>query len=306
MRIALTQTLCSYPAMPDRIENLEETSLPLDCIRQANIDHHLELISAANNCDVDLICLGELFPWPYFPLHKSPVWLHAAEDIHNSPSLKAIQKAAAQYQLHIIAPIYELDPLTGNRYNTAVYVNHQGEMLGKYRKTHIPEGRNEQAGFYEKFYFEPNNGKQNNHSPHNISCSPYFPVIATEKANIGLMICYDRHFKEVITTLVDQGAEVIFCPSASFGQVSKKLWDVDFISDALKYRVFIGGNNRCGAELPWNVEFFGSSYFAGPEGRLEDQCDHPNLYVADLNLDLVRGSHPAGWNIIRDRRKNIY
>ena len=293
--------------MPDRVEDLEEiSSTTLDGIRQANIDHHLDLISAAQECGVDIICLGELFPWPYFPLHKSPVWLHAAEDLHDSPSLKAIQKAAAQYGLDIIAPIYEFDRSTGSRYNTAVYINSQGEMLGKYRKSHIPEGMNEQAGFYEKFYFKPNDGGLNNGSPNNISRSPYFPVIATEKARIGIMICYDRHFKEVITTLADQGAEVIFCPSASFGHVSRKLWDVEFVSDALKYRIFIGGNNRRGAEPPWNVDFYGSSYFAGPEGRLEDQCEHPNLYVADLNLDLVRGCHPAGWDMIRDRRKNIY
>jgi len=306
VRAAMTQTCNVYAAMPGRVDDLASVADRLGDIRDANIEHHLELIRCAAAMGVRAIGLGELFAGPYFALGQEAVWHGLAEDAPSGPTAVAMGRAAREHGMVIVAPIYELDAASGKRYNTALVFDADGSMLGRYRKTHIPMGTNEQGSFDERFYYEPGRLPQNEPSPKILGDNPYFPVFDTTVGRIGVAICYDRHFEGVMSTLARSGAELIFSPAVTFGEQSQRMWPLEFAVDAARHRVFIGGSNRCGAESPWNQAFFGDSHFVGPGGRLVDLSDDPRLVVSDCSLASLAGPDPSGWNLARDRRPDIY
>jgi len=304
-RAALVQTTNVYK-LPYSVQDLESISPYLHEIRERNIKHNLDLISLAKEYEASIVCLGELFAWPYFPLSLSLAWLDAAEDPDSGPTITCMAEAARKNHMIIIAPIYEFDASTNQRFDTAIVLDENGNNIGKYRKCHIPYGENEMASFFEKSYVAHSNGILTNDSENNISHLSYFPVLKTSCGNIGVSICYDRHFEGVVNALASQGAEIIFCPSATFGAHSRRLWDMEFQVDSSRHQVFIGGNNRFGIEHPWEVEFFGESHFAGPAGKLENLSTHPNLVISEIDLDVIKQEHPAGWHIQSDRRAEVF
>ncbi|MCA9659506.1 MAG: hypothetical protein KC486_14260, partial [Myxococcales bacterium] len=156
----------------------------------------------------------------------------------------------------VVAPIYELDAATERRFNTAVVIDERGELLGRYRKCHIPDGSNEQGSFRESYYYEASTGEAVEH-PGNIADNPFFPVFETSVGRLGVAICYDRHFDGVIRSLAHGGAEIILVPAVTFGATSRRMWRIEAEVDAIRHRVYIAPSNRRGAEPPWNQEFFG-------------------------------------------------
>lgn len=305
VRCALTETRNAYAAMPARVEDLPALAGKLDDVRRANVDHHVELIAVAARAGVRVLGMGELFPGPYFALDRNPLWHGLAEDPEEGPTIRAMRRAAREHAMVLVCPIYELDAASGRRFDTAVVVGETGTVIGRYRKTHIPEGTNETASFCETFYYERSDGR-NGASPVDLSTNPFFPVFETAFARIGVAICYDRHFPGCVATLARHGAEIVFSPAVTFGAKSRRMWELEFEVDAMRHKVFIGGSNRRGAEPPWNVEYFGASHFAGPNGRPATVDVHPDLVVCDLDLDELAGGDPSGWDLARDARPDIY
>ena len=190
----------------------------------------------------------------------------------------------------IVAPLYEREG--ERRYNTAIVVDADGAWLGRYRKTHIPEGRNEQGPFAETYYY---------------GAGDELSVFPTAVGILGVAICYDRHFDGVVRSLAQRGAELVFVPAVTFGEVSARIWPQELAVDAVRCRVFVGGSNRKGPEPPWNIDFFGDTQFVDPNGeRLPDLCDHPELIVSDLNLGTLEASAASGWRLSADRRPELY
>ena len=304
VRAALTQTVNAYPDMPARVEDLHLLADRLPAVRRANLDHHVTLIERARSAGAQIICLGELFPGPYFALGRDPMWLALAEDARTGESVSRMRETARRSAMIIIAPIFELDP-SGRRFNTAVVIDERGELLGKYRKTHIPVGANEQGGFHETFYYDRSDGG-NGKTPANVSANPFFPVFQTSLGRIGVATCYDRHFEGVMWSLAKEGAEVVFSPAVTFGGKSQRMWRVEFQADAARHNLFIGGSNRRGVEPPWNQPYFGDSHFVGPNGPCHDLSANPHLVIADLDLAELSSGDPSGWNLPRDIRHDIY
>ena len=300
IRAGLTETLNAFAEMPTSTAELPLLRDRLEDIRAANVDHHLDLITAAAERGVRVLGLGELFTAPYFALTEEPMWRDLAEDAHDGPTVRTLRDAARQHSMVLVAPIYERDAASGQRFNTAVVLDADGEHLGSYRKTHIPHGDNEQGSFRETFYYERGDGRQAGEP----AC--HFPVFATAAGRIGVAICYDRHFEGVMSSLSNRGAEIVFSPAVTFGAVSKRMWPLEFAVDAARHRLFIGGSNRRGAEPPWNQQYFGRSHFCGPEGQLPNLSDHPNLVIADLDVEALRRPDAAGWDLDRDARPEIY
>jgi N-carbamoylputrescine amidase len=136
---------------------------------------------------------------------------------------------------------------------------------------------------------------------------PFFPVFDTSVGRVGVLICYDRHFEGVVRALAAGGAELVLAPAITFGATSRRMWPLEAEVDAMRHRLFIGSSNRVGAEPPWNQEFFGESFFVGPEGPVSPLLPAPEgLVVADLNLGLLADADGSGWNLARDRRPAIY
>jgi N-carbamoylputrescine amidase len=190
----------------------------------------------------------------------------------------------------MIVPIYELE-MSGVYYNTAAVIDQRGQLLGKYRKHHIPHCH---PGFWEKFYFKPGNLG--------------YPVFQTDFGKIGVYICYDRHFPEGARELGLNGAEIVFNPSATVAGLSEYLWKLEQPAHAVANQYFVGAINRVGKEGPWNIgEFYGQSYFCDPRGKIvvEGSRDKDEVVVADLNLDQIQEVRNV-WQFYRDRRPESY
>jgi N-carbamoylputrescine amidase len=304
VKAAMTQTLNQFGDMPNTVDRLSQLSGRMDEVRQANLKHHADLARHAQTLGVEVICFGEVFTGPYFAIRQDEVFFELAETL-DGPTSQFCRALAKELGMVIVAPIYEVEAGTQKRHNTALVIDANGEQLGFYSKTHIPHGKNEQGVFAEGFYFEPSVGRPQEH-PRVNSRNPFFPVFDTAAGRIGVSICYDRHFEGVVSTLAAEGAQIVFSPAVTFGEKSARMWPLEFAVDAMRNRVYLGGSNRRGAEPPWNQDFFGHTQFMGPGGRLNDLSDHPEIVVAELDLEDLAQPEQSGWNLTRDKRPNIY
>jgi beta-ureidopropionase len=262
----------------------------LEIIREANVAKHVDLIERAGREGVQLLCMQEIFTGPYFCAEQTPRWYEATERIPDGPTTKLMQQLAKQHQMVIVVPLYE-EESTGVYYNTAAVIDADGTYLGKYRKNHIPHTA---PGFWEKFYFKPGNLG--------------YPVFKTKYAEVGVYICYDRHFPEGARELGLNGAEIVFNPSATVAGLSEYLWKLEQPAHAVANAFFVGAINRVGYEAPWNIgEFYGQSYFCDPRGQFVAQAsrDKTELITAELDLDKIREVRNV-WQFFRDRRPETY
>lgn len=306
VRAAVTETINHFGPMPKSADELESLAGRLDEVRAANVEHHVELLSHAAKHGVQVVGLGELFAGPYFALEQREFWRGLAEDWRTGPTVKRMREIAHALKLVIVAPIYELDADSGQRFNTAVLIESDGTLLGRYRKAHIPAGTNEQASFCETFYYDPSDGAPNATTSANVATNPFFPVFETSVGRIGVAICYDRHFEGVMASLAAGGAELVFNPAVTFGAQSQRLWTQESAVDAARHNLIIAASNRRGAELPWSVEYFGESHFVGPTGRLPTIDVHPSLIIADIDLGALEAGDGSGWDRARDARPEAY
>ena len=259
-------------------------------ITSAMIEAHIPYIEEAGKKGVQVLCFQEVFTQPYFCPSQDSKWFDAAEPIPDGPTTRLMQEFAKKYNMVIVVPIYEAADVTGIYYNTAAVIDADGEYLGKYRKTHIPQV----AGFWEKFFFKP--GQSN------------WPVFRTKYCKLGVYICYDRHFPEGWRALALNGAEYIVNPSATVAGLSEYLWKLEQPASAAANGCFIGAINRVGHEQPWDIgEFYGQSYFVNPRGQIEAQAsrDKDELLIHDMDIDMVREVRNL-WQFFRDRRPEAY
>jgi beta-ureidopropionase len=266
------------------------TEEKIETIREANIEKHLKFIDKAGQEGVQILCMQEIFTGPYFCAEQSPRWYDSVEHIPDGPTTKLMQEYAKRYNMVIVVPIYEEDK-AGVYYNTAAVVDADGTYLGKYRKNHIPHCA---PGFWEKFYFRPGNLG--------------YPVFKTKYADVGVYICYDRHFPEGARELGLNGAEIVFNPSATVAGLSEYLWKLEQPAHAVANAYYVGAINRVGREQPWNIgEFYGQSYFCDPRGQFVAQGsrDNDELVVGELDLDKIREVRNI-WQFYRDRRPDTY
>lgn len=259
-------------------------------IADAMLEKHLKLIKEASEKGVQILCFQELFNGPYFCAEQNPCWYDLAESVPDGPTVKRMQEEAKKYKMVLVVPMYEKEQV-GIYYNTAAVIDADGKYLGKYRKSHIPQVN---PGFWEKFYFRPGNLG--------------YPVFETAYAKVGVYICYDRHFPEGARALGLNGAEIVFNPSATVAGLSEYLWKLEQPAHAAANGYFVGAINRIGTEAPWGIgEFYGSSYFCSPRGKIIAQAsrDQEELLVSDLDLDEISETRHT-WQFYRDRRPETY
>ncbi len=256
---------------------------------RAMLEAHIPYIEKAGKAGVQMLCFQEVFNGPYFCPSQDKKWYGLAEAIPDGPTTKIMQEYAKKYNMVIVVPMYE-EHMTGVYYNTASVIDADGKYLGKYRKNHIPQV----AGFWEKFFFKPGNLG--------------YPVFDTAYGKVGVYICYDRHFPEGARALGLNGAEIVFNPSATVAGLSQYLWELEQPAHAVANGYFVGAINRVGKEGPWNIgEFYGSSYFVNPRGKIIAQAskDKDEMVIADLNFDEIREVRDL-WQFYRDRRPETY
>jgi N-carbamoylputrescine amidase len=253
------------------------------------IDKHEDAAREAAAQGVRVICFEELFYGPYFCQVQESQYYDYTEPIPDGPTTKRFQSLAKELGLVMVLPMYEVEQ-SGVYYNTAAVIDADGTYLGKYRKHHIPQVK----GFWEKFYFRPGNLG--------------YPVFDTAVGKVGVYICYDRHFPEGWRALGLNGAEIVFNPSATSRGLSAYLWQLEQPASAVANEYYIGAINRVGIEPLGDNDFYGTSYFVDPEGKMVGDVgdDHkPELIVRDLDMDLIKTVRDR-WQFYRDRRPDAY
>ncbi len=259
--------------------------------KKENIEKAIGYIREASSNGAKIICLQELFNTIYFCYELDKKYYDWAETIpgHTIESISAIAKDES---VVIIAPIYEHE-IYGELYNTAVIIGPNGEIIGKYRKMSIPFVTGLLKGM-EKFFFKPGNLG--------------FPVFKTPfGVNIGILICFDRHFPEAARALALAGADIIFVPTATAGG-TKYLWEIELRAHAVCNIYYVGGVNRVNKDIGGSDNhFYGCSMFVNPKGEIVSQAGSENdqIIYADLDLSMIPELRNE-WGFFRDRRPDAY
>lgn len=256
------------------------------------LDKHEGFAREAAAQGAQVICFQELFYGPYFGITQDRKYYRFAEPA-DGPVVQRFAALAKELSMVMVLPIYE-EADTGVYYNTAVLVDADGTVLGKYRKNHIPHLEQ----FWEKFYFRPGNLG--------------YPVFETAVGKVGIYICYDRHFPEGWRELGLNGAHMVFNPNATKPGLSNRLWEVEQACAAVANGYFVLAPNRVGREDneygELAVDFYGRSQILDPRGNYVGplgSSDHEELLVRDLDMDLVQEMRDD-WQFYRDRRPDSY
>ena len=258
---------------------------------QQNIDKAVSMVKQAADEDADIVCLQELYSSRYFPQTVNVKHYDLACPLPNEP-IEAMQKIAAEKKLTIIVPVYECSQ-PGINFNTAVIVDKDGSISGKFRKVHIPDG----PQYLEKYYFTPGDLG--------------YPVFKTSHATIGVGICWDEWFPEVARIFGMKGAEIIFYPSAIGSEPdrpeysSQAAWETVIKSHGIANGLFVAAVNRVGQED--DMDFYGGSFISNPYGDILARGDNESdqVVTAELDLKQIREFRNL-FHFFRDRRPETY
>ncbi len=245
-----------------------------------------------------IICLQELFRSQYFCREENADLFELAEPIPG-PSTESLSKLAASLNVAIIGSLFERRA-AGVYHNTAVIIDADGSLLGKYRKMHIPDD----PLYYEKFYFTPGDLG--------------FPNFETRFGRIGVLVCWDQWYPEGARLSSLGGANILFYPTAigwhpsekkEFGASQLDAWRTIQRSHAIANGVFVAAVNRVGFEgTPQSgLEFWGHSFVCDPFGQVlaEASADKEEILIVDCDPSRVEEVR-RNWPFLRDRRIDAY
>ncbi len=251
--------------------------------KERNIEKAVKFAKIAIENGAQIICFQELFSTHWFPREMNERHFSLAEDI-DGPTITEMRKLAKEGAV-FVCPIFERSR-DGFFFNSAVVIDAGGEILGAYRKVHVPQI----PLWEEKFYFRPGDSG--------------FPVFQTSFAPIGVQICWDNFFPEGARILALKGAQIIFSPTAA-AFASKKKWETVIASHAISNGVFLLRVNRVGSEE--KQDFYGSSFCVSPEGELLDKPTGMKESIALIDVDLKSIERVRKeWTFFKDRRPEIY
>ncbi len=267
---------------------------------EANLGLIEQRVAEAASAGAGLVLLQELHNGPYFCQHESVDEFDRAEPIPG-PSSERLGALAKRHGVVIVASLFERRA-AGLYHNTAIVLERDGRLLGRYRKMHIPDD----PGFLEKFYFTPGDLG--------------FEPIDTSVGRLGVLVCWDQWYPEAARLMALAGAELLLYPTAigwdpADAQDEKDRQRMAWILSQRGHAVANGlpvlSCNRTGFEpapdRDGGIQFWGSSFVAGPQGELlaEAGVEAAELLLADV--DLARSESVRRiWPFLRDRRIDAY
>lgn len=274
------------------------------------VDHHIMRVREAAARGAQIICLQEMFNTEYFCKRQIYDRFDLAEPIPG-PVTNRMQELAKELGVVIIVPIFEKEA-QGLYRNSASVIDADGEMLGVYRKMHIPDD----PLFNEKYYFAPGDVLPRSEGDH--PGMNGFHVWRTKFADIGVLICWDQWYPEAARITALLGADIIFYPTAigwhpsekeEYGQAQVDAWQTAQRAHAIANGVFVAAPNRVGHEAEEGtdgVEFFGHSMICDPFGRkLAEGGTGPEILIAECDPALIEYTR-RNWPFLRDRRIDAY
>lgn len=267
---------------------------------EANLAVIEQRIAQAAQQGAQLVVLQELHNGAYFCQHESVEEFDHAEVIPG-PSTERLGALAKKYAVVIVGSLFERRA-AGLYHNTAVVLEKDGNLIGKYRKMHIPDD----PGFYEKFYFTPGDLG--------------FTPIDTSVGRLGVLVCWDQWYPEAARLMALAGAELLLYPTAigwdpndapAEKDRQREAWILSHRGHAVANGLPVVSCNRVGQEMAPaganSLRFWGSSHIVGPQGELLAQAnsDAPELLMHEV--DLMRSEHVRRiWPFLRDRRIDAY
>ncbi len=268
--------------------------------KQANLDYSISQIQQAASHRADIVVLPELHSGPYFCQTEDPEVFQQAEPIPG-PTTELLCKTARQNQIIIIATLFE-KRAPGLYHNTAVIIDKNGSIAGRYRKMHIPDD----PGYYEKFYFTPGDLG--------------FTPVETSVGKLGVLICWDQWYPEAARLMSLAGAEILIYPTAigwdpkdspEEKQRQTDAWITIQRSHAIANGIPVISCNRIGYEAsPDNqsgIEFWGNSFIAGPQGEILCQANNKENKLLIQTISQKRVTQVRNiWPFFRDRRIDAF
>ncbi|SEI75736.1 N-carbamoylputrescine amidase [Azotobacter beijerinckii] len=278
-----------------RTVTVAATQMACSWDRAANLARAEQLVREAAAGGGQIVLLQELFETPYFCQKPNPDYLQLATPAEDNPAIRHFRKLAAE--LKVVLPISFFERAGRARFNSVAILDADGEVLGLYRKSHIPDG----PGYHEKYYFSPGDTG--------------FRVWNTRYGRIGVGICWDQWFPECARAMALQGAELLFYPTAigsephDPGILSRDHWQRVQQGHAGANLMPLIASNRTGREEQedYHIDFYGSSFIADPFGAKLAELNETEEGVLLHSFDLDRLEHlRSAWGVFRDRRPNLY
>jgi len=261
---------------------------------QANIDKTIGLIRQAAAKGAQVILPSELFQGPYFCVTQEEHWFNSAYPWREHPAVVQLQPVAKE--LGVVIPVSIFEKEGPHYFNSMVMLDADGEALGVYRKSHIPDG----PGYQEKYYFRPGDTG--------------FRVWNTRFGRIGVGICWDQWYPESARAMALQGADILMYPTAigsepHDAELDTALpWQRAMQGHAVSNVVPVVAANRIGHETLTEAgqTFYGHSFIANHRGDLvESLTGEEGVLVHTFDLDFL-DQYRAAWGFFRDRRPELY
>jgi N-carbamoylputrescine amidase len=254
----------------------------------ANADRAEALVRAAAAQGAHVVLIQELFATPYFCITQDPAQFGLAQPLDGHPLVARFADLARELGVVLPLSVFERDGQA--HFNAVAMIDADGRILGRYRKSHIPQG----PGYEEKFYFAPGDTG--------------FRVWDTAAGRIGVGICWDQWFPEAARAMALMGAEMLLYPTAigseppQPGYDSQPHWETVMRGHAAANILPVVASNRIGTETAPDgtaVTFYGSSFIADQTGQVAARAGRTDEAV--ILADLRRS-----WGLFRDRRPDLY
>jgi N-carbamoylputrescine amidase len=265
-----------------------------------NLQEAAALVEEAARLGAQVICLPELFRSQYFCQREDAGLFDLAETVPG-PTTETLGKVARARGVVIVAPLFERRA-SGVYHNSAVVIDASGEVVGLYRKMHIPDD----PAYYEKFYFTPGDLG--------------FRAFNTQVGRIATLICWDQWYPEGARLAALQGPSILFYPTAigwhpaekeQFGSAQRDAWRTIQRGHAIANGVYVAAINRVGWEKTSaesaGLEFWGSTFICDPFGVVlaEASMEREEILLAEIDLDRIEDVR-RHWPFLRDRRIDAY
>jgi N-carbamoylputrescine amidase len=276
------------------------TQMACDWDVEANIAHAERLARKAADEGAQIILLQELFETPYFCIEQDPKHFALATTPEENRAIRHFRPIAKE--LNAVIPVSFFERTNHAFFNTTAIIDANGELMGFYRKSHIPNG----PGYQEKHYFNPGDTG--------------FKVWSTRHGRIGLGICWDQWFPETARCMAVMGAEILLFPTAIGTEPppapphnSREHWQRTQQGHAAANVMPLVASNRIGIERSTHnpegnwLRFYGSSFIADHLGAKVAEAPEDQEAVVTASFDLAEiRAYRENWGIYRDRRPDIY
>ena len=261
----------------------------------ANLEKTAALVSEAAKSGAQIVLPSELFQSLYFPTEQNPKWFALAKPLREHDAVRVLSRLARE--LRIVIPISFFEKDGPRYYNSVAIADADGEILGVYRKSHIPDG----PGYQEKYYFRPGDTG--------------FKAWKTQAGTIGVGICWDQWYPEAARAMVLQGAEILLYPSAIGSEPydasldTHRQWQRAMQGHAVSNAVPVVASNRVGLEQNGGAaqKFYGHSFMADHIGEIVASLSESEEGILLHSFDLAETeAYRADWGFFRDRRTDLY